>query len=131
MLRERAPDVYVSASHEVSPESRECERTMTTAISAFVGPVVSGYVAALLARLAERRFAGILQVMQSNGGIVPAPAAGANAVRTLLSGPAAGVRGAVWFARRAGVTDAITLDMGGTSTDVCLTPDLKIGRAHV
>src|SRR3990170_1282556 len=63
--------------------------------------------------------------MQSNGGIVPAPAAGANAVRTLLSGPAAGVRGAVWFARRAGVTDAISLDMGGTSTDVCLTPDLS------
>ena len=125
MLRERAPDVYVSASHEVSPEFREYERTMTTAINAFVGPVVSGYVAALLARLAERRFAGILQVMQSNGGIVPAAAAGANAVRTLLSGPAAGVRGALWFARRAGVKDAISLDMGGTSTDVCLTPDLS------
>ena len=134
MLRERAPDVYVSASHEISPEFREYERTMTTAINAFVGPVVSAYVAALVARLAERRFAGILQVMQSNGGIVPAPAAGANAVRTLLSGPAAGVRGAVWFARRAGVTDAITLDMGGTSTDVCLTPDLSpvaIGESHI
>lgn len=124
ILRERAPDIYVSASHEISPELREYERAMTTAINAFVGLVVSRYVEALIAMLAERRFAGVLQVMQSNGGIVPATAAGANAVRTLFSGPAAGVRGAVWFGRRAGVKDAITLDMGGTSTDVCPTPDL-------
>lgn len=134
VLRERAPDVYVSASHEISPEFREYERAMTTVINAFIGPAVSRYVAALVALLAERRFAGVLQLMQSNGGILPAAAAGANAVRTLFSGPAAGVRGAVWFARRAGVKDAITLDMGGTSTDVCLTPDLTpvtVGESYV
>ncbi len=125
MLRERAPQVYVTASHEISPEFREYERTMTTAVNAFVGPVVSRYVEALVALLGERRFPGVLQVMQSNGGILPATAAAANAARTLLSGPAAGVRGAVWFARRAGVKDAITLDMGGTSTDVCLAPRLS------
>lgn len=124
VLHERAPELYLAASYEVTPEFREYERAMTTAINAFVGPIVAGYVQALVARLSERRFAGALQVMQSNGGILPAPAAGRNAVRTLLSGPAAGVRGAVWFARRVGVKNAITLDMGGTSTDVCLAPDL-------
>ena len=124
VLHERAPELYLAASYEVTPEFREYERAMTTAINAFVGPIVAGYVQALVARLSERRFAGTLQVMQSNGGILPAPAAGRNAVRTLLSGPAAGVRGAVWFARRVGVKNAITLDMGGTSTDVCLAPDL-------
>ena len=123
VLHERAPELYLAASYEVTPEFREYERAMTTAINAFVGPIVAGYVQALVARLSERRFAGTLQVMQSNGGILPAPAAGRNAVRTLLSGPAAGVRGAVWFARRVGVKNAITLDMGGTSTDVCLAPD--------
>ena len=123
VLHERAPELYLAASYEVTPEFREYERAMTTAINAFVGPIVAGYVQALVARLSERRFAGALQVMQSNGGILPAPAAGRNAVRTLLSGPAAGVRGAVWFARRVGVKNAITLDMGGTSTDVCLAPD--------
>ena len=124
VLHERAPELYLAASYEVTPEFREYERAMTTALTAFVGPIVAGYVQALVARLSERRFAGALQVMQSNGGILPAPAAGRNAVRTLLSGPAAGVRGAVWFARRVGVKNAITLDMGGTSTDVCLAPDL-------
>jgi N-methylhydantoinase A len=127
LCRERAPNVYVTASHEISPEFREYERSMTTAINAFVGPVVARYVEALIASLGERRFGGVLQVMQSNGGILPAAAVGVHAVRTLFSGPAAGVRGAVWFARRAGVKDAITLDMGGTSTDVCLAPDLSPG----
>lgn len=123
MLRERAPGVEVFASGEVSPEFREYERTVTTTVNAFVGPVVKGYVQRLEAGLAREGYRGALRLMQSNGGIMPASAAGSNAVRMLLSGPAAGVRAAIWFARRNGIADVLTLDMGGTSTDVAVAPD--------
>ena len=123
MLRERAPEVEVFASHEVSPEFREYERTVTTTVNAFVGPVVKGYVDRLEAGLAKDGYQGALRLMQSNGGIMPASAAGSNAVRMLLSGPAAGVRAAIWFARRNDIHDVLTLDMGGTSTDVAVAPD--------
>ena len=125
LIRERAPDVFVTASHEISPEFREYERTMTTAVNAFVGPVVKRYIGDLDDGLRARGFGGALQIMQSNGGIMPAATAGAHAARILLSGPAAGVRGAMWFARRSGVGNAVTLDMGGTSSDVCLAPGLE------
>ncbi len=127
LVRERAPGIFVTASHEISPEFREYERTMTTAVNAFVGPVVKGYIDELADGLGQRGFAGALQIMQSNGGIMPASAAGDHAARILLSGPAAGVRGAMWFARRSGVENAVTLDMGGTSADVCLAPGLEPG----
>jgi len=125
MLRERAPELEVFASHEVSPEFREYERTVTTTVNAFVGPVVKGYVDRLAAGLAGDGYKGALRLMQSNGGIMPAAAAGSNAVRMLLSGPAAGVRAAIWFARRNGIEDILTLDMGGTSTDVAVAPRLE------
>lgn len=124
MLRARLPDLEVFASHEVSPEFREYERTVTTTVNAFVGPVVKRYVDRLEAGLASDGYRGALRLMQSNGGIMPAAAAGANAVRMLLSGPAAGVRAAIWFARRNGIQDLLTLDMGGTSTDVAVAPQL-------
>lgn len=124
LIRERAPHVTVFASHEVSPEFREYERTVTTVVNAFVGPIVKTYVDRVDAGLRQRGYGGVLQIMQSNGGVMPAPAAGANAVRMLLSGPAAGVRAAIWFARRNGIDDIITLDMGGTSTDVAIAPGL-------
>ena len=124
LIRARAPHVAVSVSHEVSPEFREYERTMTTAVNAFVGPVVSQYVGRLDVGLRAGGYDGVLHIMQSNGGTMPAELAGANAVRMLLSGPAAGVRAAMWFAERNGVRDVITLDMGGTSTDVVIAPDL-------
>lgn len=125
LIRERAPHLAVSVSHEVSPEFREYERGVTTAINAFVGPVVEQYVGELDRGLQERGYRGVLQIMQSNGGTMPASAAGANAVRMLLSGPAAGVRAAAWFAERNGIRDIITLDMGGTSTDVAIAPSLE------
>ncbi|WP_342643822.1 hydantoinase/oxoprolinase family protein [Rhodoligotrophos ferricapiens] len=125
MIRSRAPHVTVSASHEVSPEFREYERSMTSVVNAFVGPVVERYIARLEAGLREGGYGGVLQIMQSNGGSMPASSAGANAVRMLLSGPAAGVRAAIWFARRNDITDVITLDMGGTSTDVAIAPGLN------
>ncbi|MDF2231307.1 hydantoinase/oxoprolinase family protein [Albimonas sp. CAU 1670] len=124
LIRERAPAIALSVSHEVSPEFREYERTLTTTVNAFVGPVVEGYVRRLDEGLKARGRKGVLQIMQSNGGAMPAAMAGANAVRMLLSGPAAGMRAAMWFAERNGLRDVITLDMGGTSTDVALAPDL-------
>ena len=124
MIRERAPQIVAFASHEVSPEFREYERTMTIAVNAFVGPVVARYVGRLDASLRDGGYGGVLRIMQSNGGTMPAASAGSNAVRMLLSGPAAGVRAAVWFAERNGIRDIITLDMGGTSTDVAIAPGL-------
>ena len=126
LIRERAPHVNLSLSHEVSPEFREYERSLTTVVNAYVGPVVAGYVARLDEGLRKRGHAGVMQIMQSNGGTLPAPVAGDNAVRMLLSGPAAGVRAAMWFAQRNGIEDAITLDMGGTSTDVAIAPRLTV-----
>lgn len=125
LIRSRAPQVQVFASHEVSPEFREYERSVTTVVNAFVGPIVRSYVNQIDADLRERGYTGVLRIMQSNGGVMPAAAAGDNAVRMLLSGPAGGVRAAIWFARRNGFSDIITLDMGGTSTDVAIAPGLE------
>jgi N-methylhydantoinase A len=120
LFGEIAPEIAVSLSSDVSPEFREYERTTTTTIDAYVKPVVGGY----LDRVEQVRDAAAdFWVMQSNGGILPAPYARQRPVVMLFSGPAAGVAGAVGIARAAGVSNVITLDMGGTSTDVCLIPD--------
>ncbi|MGB2696021.1 MAG: hydantoinase/oxoprolinase family protein [Dehalococcoidia bacterium] len=124
----RRRGLAVSASFEVLPEYREYERTSTTVLNAYVAPVMERY----LSRLADGlRWRGTrrLRVMLSNGGSAAAGANGgsagaraaaAQAVRTVLSGPAGGVAGAFRLASGAGVDRIITLDMGGTSTDVCL-----------
>lgn len=117
----RRRGLFVSASHEVLPEYREYERTSTTALNAYVAPVMERY----LSRLAEGLAAtGVtrLRIMQSGGGSTDARAAAALAVHTVLSGPAGGVAGAFASAAQAGFSDVITFDMGGTSTDVCLCP---------
>ncbi|MCH8026288.1 MAG: hydantoinase/oxoprolinase family protein [Chloroflexi bacterium] len=106
-----------SASVDVLPEHREYERTSTTVLNAYVGPVVERYLSRLDDGLRDRGV-GRLRIMQSNGG--SAGATGVLAVRTVLSGPAGGVAGAFRVARAAGIERIITLDMGGTSTDVCL-----------
>jgi N-methylhydantoinase A len=106
---------YVCASHEVSPEFREYERASTTVINAYVGPLMQGYLAEL-ERGRGRRF----WILQSNGGFLTARQARRQAVRTVLSGPAGGVVGAVAMGRRSGFRKIIAFDMGGTSTDVSL-----------
>ncbi len=111
-------DGFCTASHEVLPEFREYERCSTTAVNAYVGPVMSRY----LGRLAEELDAGDVQIMQSNGGTISLAAARRHAVQTVLSGPAGGAVGGFEIARRAGFDHVITFDMGGTSTDVCLCP---------
>jgi N-methylhydantoinase A len=114
----RAAGLAVSLSHEVSPEFREYERTVTTVVNAFVAPVAGAYLRRLETPRAGRP--PRLYVMQSNGGRCTAAVAAAQPVRTVLSGPAAGVIGALAVARAAGFDHIITFDMGGTSTDVAL-----------
>ena len=117
---EVAPGLRVLLSSDVAPIFREYERTSTTAVSGFVEPVVSGYLAAVERRLASEGVPGDLVIMQSNGGLLPAAPAAERPAQMLNSGPAAGVIGAVAMASDLGELDVITLDTGGTSTDVCL-----------
>ncbi|MBU6530306.1 hydantoinase/oxoprolinase family protein [Streptomyces mayonensis] len=117
-----APDLPVSLSCSVAREFREYERTSTTAVDAFVRPAVAGYLSRLSDQAARRGITG-LQVMQSNAGAVPVPVVTARPVTLLLSGPAAGVSGAVAVAEAGGLGDVVTMDMGGTSTDVALVVD--------
>jgi N-methylhydantoinase A/oxoprolinase/acetone carboxylase beta subunit len=114
-LREAGHEV--SASHEVSPEMREYERTVTTVINAGLRPVCRRYLEAL-APLGDR-----VLVMTSAGGLAPVGAASRTPAGLLLSGPAGGVRAAAFYAVAAGFPDAVTFDMGGTSTDVALVLD--------
>jgi N-methylhydantoinase A/oxoprolinase/acetone carboxylase beta subunit len=109
----------VCTSHEILPEYREFERWSTTVVNAYVAPLIDRYLGTLEARLGGSRLA----IMQSNGGSISASAARAQAVRTVLSGPAAGVVGARAVAREAGFRRVISFDMGGTSTDVSLVDD--------
>ena len=113
----RAEGHEVSASHEVSPEFREYERTVTTVVNAGLGPVCRAYLEAL-APLADR-----VLIMTSAGGLSPVAAAARTPASLLLSGPAGGVRAAAAYAVAAGYPDAVTFDMGGTSTDVALVLD--------
>ncbi len=116
--REEAPDPapFVTASHEVLPEFREYERTSTTVVNAFVGPVMARY----LDELGRRLDPGRIRIMASNGGVVSLEAASRLAVQTVLSGPAGGAVGGFEVGRLAGFERVITFDMGGTSTDVSL-----------
>ena len=106
---------YVCVSHEISPEFREYERTATTVINAYVGPLMGSYLERL-ERLSKRE----ISIFQSNGGAMTAREARRHPVRTVLSGPAGGVVGALDAGRRAGYPLVIGFDMGGTSTDVSL-----------
>ncbi len=121
ILREHLPDRFISLSSEILPEYREYERTATTVINAYVQPLVARYLARLTGALPHSR----VRVMQSNGGVIGVDQAGHQAARLVLSGPAGGVVGAFALAQQATGQDTphvITLDMGGTSTDVALCP---------
>jgi N-methylhydantoinase A len=117
-LRRRYPAAHVVASHESAPEFREYERASTTAVDAYLGPLLGRYLRALAGRCAEEGLPEPL-VMRSSGGVAQLEEAAAHAARALLSGPAAGVVGANRVARLAGIENALAFDMGGTSTDLC------------
>jgi len=139
ILLEEHPDAVVSISSEVWPEYREYERTVTTLVDAFVKPHVTGYVERAVAGVQRIAPGAPLLIMKSNGGVLPAAAVARKPISTALSGPAAGALGASWLARQAGFERVITIDTGGTSTDVCLvegaephlTKEGRIGRFPV
>lgn len=127
--RGRLKDWQVALSSEVLPEFREYERASTTALDAYVRPVMSRYLSAVEAHLQEQGDAAVtLRIMKSDGGVMRAARVREQAVQTALSGPAAGVIGAFHLARAAGFDHIITLDIGGTSTDVALCPGEPIRR---
>ena len=113
----RALQLPVSVSHEILPEFREYERLATVVINAYLIPRMGEYLKRLERGAGE---AGRVYVMQSSGGITTAQRAAREPVRTILSGPAGGVVASTWLARQLGLSRAISFDMGGTSTDVCL-----------
>jgi N-methylhydantoinase A len=126
-LRRRLPGTHVVASHEVAPEFREYERASTTAVDAYLGPVLSRYLDALAETCAT---VGLVEplVMRSSGGVTTLAEAAAHPAWVLVSGPAAGAVGAAKVARSAGHENAIALDMGGTSTDVSLIVGGEVAR---
>ena len=115
-----APDVPISISSDVSPEFREYERATTTVMNAYVMPPIARLAGRLETMAGETGCAGQVRIMQSNGGLMSVATARRHPVRTLLSGPAGGVVGAVGVAKAAGFEDVIAMDMGGTSLDICL-----------
>ncbi len=127
-LRRRLPHARVVASHELAPEFREYERASTTVVDAYLAPLID----TALGRLAEATAAAGLPeplVMASSGGLLPLADAAAHPARIVLSGPAAGVVGAARVAAASGFPEAISFDMGGTSTDVALIAGGKAGRS--
>lgn len=116
-LRQLPGPPFISLSSRVLPEFREYERTSTVVVNSYVGPVMERYLSKL-----EKSLGSGLRIMQSSGGSITARLASEQPVRTILSGPAGGVVGAFYTGVQAGYPDIITLDMGGTSTDVSLCP---------
>ena len=117
---------FVTASSEVLPEFREYERFNTTALNAYIGPLIDGYLARLQVAVAARGYRSPVFIMTSNGGVATAERARRLPVSTVLSGPAGGVAAAAHLGRRLDLPNLITCDMGGTSTDVCLIEDLAV-----
>jgi N-methylhydantoinase A len=127
-LRRRLPRAHVVASHEVAPEFREYERASTAAADAYLGPVTSRYLGALGGRCAREGLPEPL-VMRSSGGLATLEEAAAHPAIALVSGPAGGVVGAARVCALAGIENAISFDMGGTSTDVSLIAGGEAARA--
>ncbi|MBO9472280.1 hydantoinase/oxoprolinase family protein [Shimia sp. R10_1] len=117
------PNDHITAGHQVLSENREYERGVTATVNACVQPLLQRYVQSLSDTLATQGYPGDLLVMNGNGGMVSARHVAKEAAKTVMSGPASGVMAAAYTARRAGIPNVITYDMGGTSTDVALIRD--------
>lgn len=127
LLRASLPGVAVTASVDVLPVVREYERSLATILNASVMPAVSTYVGRLADRLIDAGVTAPLLLMQSNGGVAGTATIKRAPAVTALSGPAAGVVGARMVAEAAGIADIITVDIGGTSADICLIAQGRIG----
>lgn len=130
LVARSAPGMPVSLSNEVHSEFREFGRFSTTVLNAALVPVMSRYLSRLEQATREFGLSSTVHVIQSSGGVMSSRAAGDRPVATLFSGPSAGVLGAVRLAGAGGVEDLLTLDMGGTSTDVCLVRGGEVPRIH-
>ena len=130
---EVAPDLHVTLSHEVLPEYREYERAMTAVVNTYISPSVSRSLGAFGSRLRAQGLDCAVNVVRSDGGLMSAEAAATRPVETIISGPSGGVAGALAVATAAGFDDILTLDMGGTSTDVsvCTGGEALISRDTV
>ena len=122
------PDKFVSVSSDVQPEFREYERFSTTVINAFLQPEVSRYMDKLEGAIKDVAPNAKLGIFQSSGGLMSVGKASEFPVRTALSGPAAGAIGAAAAGKLSGIGNIVTLDMGGTSTDVCL---IRKGKTEI
>jgi N-methylhydantoinase A len=122
-LKAKLPEVYCSASSEVLPQVRFYDRVSTTVLNAAVGPILARYLGNLTKRLDAAGFAGVLLIMQSNGGVTTPGVAAKLAASTLLSGPAAAPVAGLAYAEPHGTRSFITVDMGGTSFDAALVRD--------
>jgi len=122
-LQRRLPDISISTSTQLLPQIQEYERTSTTVINAYIRPVVEGYLRALSERMTRLGIGVPLLIMQSSGGVLPAPLVSANPVYIIESGPAAGVVGCQRLGRRLGVGDLMVLDMGGTTAKATIIED--------
>ena len=114
-FEKRFPSMYITASHELSQEYREYERTSTVAANAYVGPRVKSYLGEIVDHLDARKFGGGFLIVQSSGGLYDVASAQKECIRMLESGPAAGVIGTRELCRLLGMRDAIAFDMGGTT----------------
>jgi N-methylhydantoinase A len=123
VVLEEFPQAMVSLSSEVLPVFREYERSMATILNVYVMPVIATYVARLEERLRADGIGSNLLLMKSSGGVTGVDTVRRRPVHTALSGPAAGVIGAVHIARQAGFSNIISVDIGGTSADICLVKD--------
>ncbi len=129
IAREIFTDIPISISSEVVPEMQEYERTETTVVNAYVRPEVAKYITNLQNALKEQMGDDvILSILRSDGGLASGRASAASPINMLMSGPAGGVTGALYFCSRAGYDNILTFDMGGTSTDVAL---IQNGKARV
>ena len=120
IIQEMYPDFPVTISSDVLPEIREYERTLTACMNSYVRPKVEGYVRNLEDALGDLGLKGEINILRSDAGLMTTQLAKENPIYAVLSGPAGGVAGALFVARRAGYEDLLTFDMGGTSTDVAL-----------
>ena len=123
IAEEIMPNVPVSISSEVLPEMYEYERAITTVANSYVAPVVRDYLANLSKEMKKRKVDAHLHILRSDGGLSSVEASRKSPVNVLMSGPAGGVAGALWIAKQSGFENLLTLDMGGTSTDVALIQD--------
>ena len=133
ILREELNGIPISLSSEVLPQFREFERTVATTLNAYVMPLVSRYLTVLESAASRDGISAPLFIMKSNGGVTSADLAARQAIHTVLSGPVAGVMGATRVSGLAGNPNFISVDVGGTSADICLVrdghPDVTVERS--